>query len=136
MSVNPVKSLVLLILRIYQYAISPLLGRNCRFYPSCSAYAKDAIETHGLLGGSFLSIKRLLRCHPWHPGGYDPVPDCSADGHDAVSEESRSPLSAYACATKTTPLTNSPGFRGGEDPSVDKTTASLKAQNQTDSMAR
>lgn len=73
MPVKPVKTLVLLLISIYQYAISPLMGRNCRFYPSCSAYAKESIEYRGLLAGSVLTIKRLFRCHPWHPGGYDPV---------------------------------------------------------------
>lgn len=61
-------------IRLYRYCISPLLGSNCRFYPSCSSYAEDAIEVHGALRGVLLAVRRLLRCHPWHPGGYDPVP--------------------------------------------------------------
>ncbi len=71
------KALILLI-RAYRYAISPLLGNQCRFYPSCSHYAQEALETHGLLKGAWLSVRRLLRCHPWHPGGLDPVPPRSA----------------------------------------------------------
>jgi len=60
-------------IRLYQIAISPLLGRRCRFYPSCSHYARDSIIKHGVLKGSIYSAARILRCHPWNPGGYDPV---------------------------------------------------------------
>ncbi|MDE1461034.1 membrane protein insertion efficiency factor YidD [Spartinivicinus poritis] len=73
------KKLFMLLIRAYQLAISPLLGRNCRFYPSCSSYALEAIEQYGAIKGCWLAVRRLLRCHPWHPGGYDPVPgtvDC------------------------------------------------------------
>ena len=63
------------IIRIYQLAVSPLFGPRCRFYPSCSCYAHTAIERHGALRGSWLGAKRLLRCHPFSEGGYDPVPD-------------------------------------------------------------
>ena len=66
------------LLHLYKLCISPLLGPRCRFYPSCSSYAITAIQTHGLLTGSWLGLKRLLRCHPWHPGGYDPVPGATA----------------------------------------------------------
>lgn len=65
------------LLRAYRYFISPLLGRNCRFYPTCSCYAEQAVEQHGTLKGSYLAVRRLLRCHPWHEGGYDPVPEPS-----------------------------------------------------------
>ena len=73
------KSLLLLLLRAYQLAISPFLGQNCRFYPSCSSYAVEAIHEHGAAKGSFLAAKRLCKCHPWHPGGLDPVPKKAAD---------------------------------------------------------
>jgi putative membrane protein insertion efficiency factor len=66
--------LFLLFLRAYQYAVSPLLGRNCRFYPSCSEYAQEAVQKYGTLRGGWLTLKRLARCHPFHPGGVDPVP--------------------------------------------------------------
>ncbi len=65
---------LILLIRIYQYAISPWLGSRCRFSPSCSAYALDALQAHGLFKGFWLALKRISRCHPWHPGGYDPVP--------------------------------------------------------------
>lgn len=70
------------LIRGYQLAISPLLGPSCRFYPSCSHYAIEAIEAHGALGGTWLTIKRIGRCHPWNPGGVDPVPACSKHLHD------------------------------------------------------
>ncbi|HEX7327107.1 MAG TPA: membrane protein insertion efficiency factor YidD [Casimicrobiaceae bacterium] len=68
------KTVLLLLLRAYRLLVSPLLGANCRFYPSCSQYASEAIERHGALHGSWLAVKRVGRCHPWHPGGFDPVP--------------------------------------------------------------
>ncbi|MGQ9659418.1 MAG: membrane protein insertion efficiency factor YidD [Thermochromatium sp.] len=63
------------LIRVYQYLISPLLGPRCRFYPTCSQYAVEAIEIHGIVLGGYLALRRLLRCHPWHPGGIDPVPE-------------------------------------------------------------
>jgi putative membrane protein insertion efficiency factor len=68
------KRLVVVLIRFYQYAISPFLGRSCRYHPSCSEYAVEAVEKYGALKGSWLAMKRVGRCHPWHPGGYDPVP--------------------------------------------------------------
>ena len=68
------KSLVGLI-RTYGYAVSPLFGPSCRYHPSCSQYAAQAIEAHGIIRGGWLALKRLGRCHPWHDGGFDPVPD-------------------------------------------------------------
>ena len=59
----------------YQWTLSPLLGPNCRYEPSCSHYAAEALERHGLLAGGWLAIRRLLRCHPWGGAGYDPVPE-------------------------------------------------------------
>ncbi|MCF6217307.1 MAG: membrane protein insertion efficiency factor YidD [Gammaproteobacteria bacterium] len=69
------RKILILFIRGYQLLISPLLGDNCRFYPSCSHYAKEAIEVHGGVKGLWLTIRRLLRCHPFNPGGFDPVPD-------------------------------------------------------------
>jgi uncharacterized protein len=71
---DPVRWLLLGLLRGYRLAISPLYGQVCRYHPSCSAYALDAVTTHGSLRGSWLTTRRLLRCHPWAAGGYDPVP--------------------------------------------------------------
>jgi putative membrane protein insertion efficiency factor len=63
------------LIRLYQRALSPLLGRNCRYYPTCSTYALTAIEHHGLARGGWLGVRRIGRCHPFHEGGYDPVPE-------------------------------------------------------------
>lgn len=63
------------LLKAYQYLISPLFGCCCRFYPSCSQYSIEAIQSHGVLCGCYLSLKRILRCHPWCQGGIDPVPE-------------------------------------------------------------
>ena len=68
------KRLLIGLIRVYQYAISPFLGRSCRHHPSCSAYAVEAVEKYGAFKGGWLSVKRVSRCHPWHPGGYDPEP--------------------------------------------------------------
>ena len=72
--VGPVARVLLLLLHVYRAGISPLLGPRCRFAPSCSAYAVEAVTLHGAGRGSLLSARRVLRCHPLHPGGHDPVP--------------------------------------------------------------
>ncbi|NGX61955.1 MAG: putative membrane protein insertion efficiency factor [Chlamydiae bacterium] len=69
------KTLLKGFLRLYQLTISPFLGPCCRFYPSCSEYAHEALETHGTIRGTWLTLKRLAKCGPWHPGGVDLVPD-------------------------------------------------------------
>lgn len=65
------------LIRIYRYLLSPWVGNQCRFYPSCSHYAEEAIETHGFVKGAYLTLRRLLKCHPWHSGGIDLVPERS-----------------------------------------------------------
>lgn len=65
---------VILVVRGYQKILSPLLPPSCRFVPSCSAYAITSIERHGLFRGGWLAVRRVARCHPWNPGGWDPVP--------------------------------------------------------------
>lgn len=72
------RTAALFLIRLYQLLISPLLGPRCRFYPSCSQYATEAVQRYGLLRGGALSLRRLSRCHPLNPGGYDPVPDTGA----------------------------------------------------------
>ena len=71
---SPLARVLTLLVRGYQLVLSPLLGPRCRFYPSCSSYAVQALSTHGALRGSWLAGRRLLRCHPWNPGGVDHVP--------------------------------------------------------------
>lgn len=63
------------LIRGYRFFLSPWLGNQCRFHPTCSVYALDALERFGVVRGSWLALRRLLRCHPWHPGGLDPVPE-------------------------------------------------------------
>ena len=67
------------LIRLYRLLLSPFVGQHCRFYPSCSQYALEAIERHGTVRGGWLTVKRLARCHPWHAGGVDPVPDSNQD---------------------------------------------------------
>jgi putative membrane protein insertion efficiency factor len=68
------KSVLLALIDGYRLLLSPFFGSQCRFYPSCSSYAREAIDVHGPLRGSWLAIRRISKCHPWHPGGVDPVP--------------------------------------------------------------
>ncbi|MGH8267106.1 MAG: membrane protein insertion efficiency factor YidD [Steroidobacteraceae bacterium] len=81
------RTLIAGLIRLYQYAVSPLWGPVCRFYPSCSQYALEAVQRHGVLRGGWLAARRLVRCNPWHPGGFDPVPParhaaCIRHAHD------------------------------------------------------
>ncbi len=67
------RQIVCIPIKIYQFLIAPLLKPCCRYYPSCSQYAESAIKKHGIIKGIWMAFKRLVRCHPWSPGGYDPV---------------------------------------------------------------
>jgi hypothetical protein len=66
--------LLLVLIRVYRLLLSPWFGNQCRFHPTCSFYAEDAIRQHGTLRGAWLTVRRIGRCHPWHPGGIDPAP--------------------------------------------------------------
>lgn len=67
--------IIIKLIRVYQLTLSSLLGNRCRFYPTCSQYTQEAISRYGVLKGCYYGARRILRCHPWHPGGYDPVPE-------------------------------------------------------------
>lgn len=69
------RHIVIALIKFYKYFISPLLGPRCRFYPSCSSYAIEALRLHGVIIGLYLTLRRLLKCHPFHEGGIDPVPE-------------------------------------------------------------
>ncbi|MBF0183836.1 MAG: membrane protein insertion efficiency factor YidD [Magnetococcales bacterium] len=69
-----IKYLLIGLIRIYRYVLSPILPQSCRFFPSCSEYALEAVQRYGGWRGGWLALKRLLRCHPYHPGGFDPIP--------------------------------------------------------------
>ncbi len=84
MEANGVTQLLIKLIRIYQRWVSPMTAPHCRFQPSCSAYAVEALESHGLVRGSVLSLWRLLRCNPWGGSGYDPVPSLLAEKKPAV----------------------------------------------------
>jgi putative membrane protein insertion efficiency factor len=73
------RTLLIAFVQLYRWFVSPLLGRNCRFYPSCSSFALEALERHGAVHGTWLATCRVCRCHPWNPGGYDPVPEPITD---------------------------------------------------------
>ena len=70
-----IKTILIGVIKLYQWTIGPVIGETCRFYPSCSHYGVEALKKHGALKGSWLIIKRICRCHPWNPGGIDPVPE-------------------------------------------------------------
>lgn len=75
------QKLLILFIRAYRMLLSPFLGHNCRFYPTCSCYAETALKRHGVIKGSGLAIKRILSCHPWHTGGVDQVPEAINKPH-------------------------------------------------------
>jgi len=93
--------LLILLIRVYQWTLSPLLGPCCRFHPSCSRYALACLEHHGTLTGGWLTLKRLSRCHPFHPGGYDPPP-LPAGKHIAGTSPDGAPTH-WLASTSTSP---------------------------------
>jgi putative membrane protein insertion efficiency factor len=90
------KYLLIGLLKAYRLVISPLYGNVCRYYPSCSAYALVAVQQHGAARGSWLAARRLLRCHPWARGGYDPVPGTEEHDHDHRDGHARPTSTAMA----------------------------------------
>jgi len=92
---NQALAFVLLkLIRFYQLAISPYLGRNCRYLPTCSAYAMEAVRVHGGLKGAWLACKRIARCHPWGGSGFDPVPParcCCGDAPERAKQQNNAP---------------------------------------------
>lgn len=83
---TPMRKLATAPIKLYRYAISPMMASHCRFYPTCSCYALEAIEQHGLTRGGWLALCRLGRCHPWNPGGYDPVPPTKTSNSSSMAE--------------------------------------------------
>ena len=79
------KHVLIALLRAYRFAISPLYGQVCRYHPSCSAYALEAVTVHGSIKGSWLAVRRIARCNPWARGGYDPVPPKKSDRRSGAS---------------------------------------------------
>lgn len=69
------RKILIALIGVYRYLLSPYVGAHCRFQPTCSAYAQEAIERYGILRGGWLGLRRISRCHPWHEGGFDPVPE-------------------------------------------------------------
>ena len=83
------KHVLIALLKVYRLVISPLYGNVCRYYPSCSAYALRAVEYHGALRGSWMAARRLLSCHPWAPGGYEPVPGTPEHAEEMADRAAR-----------------------------------------------
>ena len=92
-------SVLIALLRGYRFAISPLYGQVCRYHPSCSAYALQAVTEHGAARGSLLAVRRVLRCHPWAAGGYDPVPAARAHAHERPAARAEGGGDADASST-------------------------------------
>ena len=107
-------------IRFYSRAISPALPPRCRFYPTCSAYAAEAVERHGAARGSWLALRRLVKCAPWHPGGVDLVPGSARDGGTAGAGRSSSTAvpTAGANARRPHPATPPDRRRANEESSV------------------
>lgn len=103
-----IKKLLVFLIDAYKVAISPFLPSACRFTPTCSAYSREALLRHGALKGSALSVKRILKCHPFHPGGYDPVPSVSnpvqSESNPVQSESVSAPSKSNPAPSVSNPI--------------------------------
>lgn len=97
---SPLVWLLLVPVRFYRRWVSPALGQHCRFAPTCSAYAVEALQRHGAVRGGWLATRRLLRCHPWHPGGHDPVPAAPRRPSATIDKHAASPDLTSTCKTE------------------------------------
>lgn len=88
---NPLSAVARLLIRVYRYCISPLMMPRCRFLPTCSDYAEEALVSHGPIAGGWLALRRICRCHPWGGSGYDPVPEAQPKGAAAAPAASHGP---------------------------------------------
>ena len=104
-------------IRFYSRAISPALPPRCRFYPTCSAYAAEAIERHGAGRGTWLAVRRLVKCAPWHPGGVDPVPLLPGTGEDRCSSSTTAPSSTVVAAARRSHRATPPDIRRANEES-------------------
>ncbi|WP_083516534.1 MULTISPECIES: membrane protein insertion efficiency factor YidD [Aeromicrobium] len=100
------RTVLVWLLRAYRFAISPLYGQVCRYYPTCSAYALEAVETHGAARGSWLAARRVCRCHPWAAGGVDPVPP--RRGAQGTPEDEQHPSEPPVASATVTPTPGEP----------------------------
>ncbi len=100
---RPVRAALLAVIGFYSRAISPALPPRCRFYPTCSAYAAEAVERHGAARGTWLAVRRIARCAPWHPGGVDPVPPAAGTAGAARASSTAVPASAAPEPDRATP---------------------------------
>jgi hypothetical protein len=110
----PLRRALLAVVGFYSRAISPALPPRCRFYPTCSAYAAEAIEQHGAGRGSWLAMRRILKCAPWHPGGVDPVPPAAGTREPARASSTGMPAAATSDPARATPP--APGRANEETP--------------------
>ena len=108
---SPLAGVLRACVQAYRWTISPLLGPSCRYYPTCSAYALDALDEHGALRGTWLAATRILRCHPWHEGGYDPVPPGRHRAHGTHAHDASSCAAHGGREAATTPSTVSAAAR-------------------------